>query len=350
MNNEHLEEYLFPYWKGNYVFRESVLFCQDQNGKPLPAKLLYPPCEILSVMSATAETEYAEHTDYRFQNGSLEWIPSSRIPCQTYEKLYPSGPLEDHSFSRTGGGYIYFSEGDVFHKIQTLVTYKHTSSWSGPIPENKSHLLPRFTKLLSSRQAPRMLVMGDSITEGANSSGPIGAPPYLGSWWQMSAAFLEKRFGVTIPMANVSMGGQISSWGAAQAEMAAKRYHPDCVIIAFGMNDGTHKVPPLEFKKNISNMIKTFRAHNEETEFLLVGSILPNPEAADFTGYQRENRDMLLELEGNKIAAADVTRMHEAFLEHKAYRDMTGNNVNHLNDFTARLQAQVVLTTLGGLS
>ena len=349
MNNEYLQEYMLPYWKGNYVFRESVLFCQDQNKRPLPAKLLYPPAKILSVMSATTETEYAENTDYRFRNGSLEWIPSSRIPCQTYENLYPSQPVKDHSFSRTGGGYIYFSEGDVFHRMQTLVTYNHTSSWTGPIPENKSHLLPRLTSLLQSGQAPRMLVMGDSITQGANSSGPIGAAPYLGSWWQMSADFLEEKFRITIPLANVSMGGQISSWGALQAPKAAELYHPDFVIIAFGMNDGTHKVPPLEFKKNISDMIKTFRTHNKETEFLLTGSILPNPEAVDFIGYQRENRDMLLELEEEKIAAADVTRMHEAFLKHKAYRDITGNNVNHLNDFTARLQAQVVLATLGVL-
>lgn len=349
MKYEYLKEYLHPYWKGQQVFRESVLFCTDPSGVQLPARLLYPPEEICSVISATTQTEYAAQTDYLFEGGKLLCTPGSRIPCQPYAALYPSEALENHSMNRTGGGYIYFSEGPVFHHMQTLVTYRHTASWDGPVPENKSALLPRTTSLLRSGSAPKILVLGDSVTEGANSSGPIGEPPYLGSWWQLAGAYLEETFGLTIPLNSVAMGGQISSWGAAQAPEASAKYHPDLVIVAFGMNDGTHKMPPEEFRDNIRRTLDTFRADRPETEFILVGSILPNPEAVDFVGFQRENRDMLLTLEGEGVAVADVTRMHEAFLRHKAYRDMTGNNVNHLNDFSARMQAQVVLATLGVL-
>jgi len=37
-----------------------------------------------------------------------------------------------------------------------------------------------------------------------------------------------------------------------------------------------------------------------------------------------------------------VTSMHKAILEKKRYYDMTGNNVNHPNDFMARIYAQTV--------
>ncbi len=82
-------------------------------------------------------------------------------------------------------------------------------------------------------------------------------------------------------------------------------------------------------------------------EFILVASILPNPQATDFVGFHMENRQMLLSLKEIGTAVADVTSMHQAFLKHKAYADMTGNHINHPNDFLARLQAQVMLATLG---
>ena len=47
------------------------------------------------------------------------------------------------------------------------------------------------------------------------------------------------------------------------------------------------------------------------------------------------------------VAVADMTTMHYNLLEKgKRYRDMTGNNVNHPNDFLARIYAQVILKTI----
>lgn len=344
---KNIAEYMTPYWSGKTVYRESVLFCTDTQGVPAPAHLLYPPKEVLSVMSATEEITYEKGKDYYMKNGELTLLSDSSIPCTPFSVLYPNQPVANHSFNKTGGGYIYFSEGTVFHNMQTLVTYTHDTKWSGPIPEDKSALLPVTTGHIRDHDLSHILVIGDSITEGANSSGPIHTPPYLGSWWQLVGCYLQAVSGKEIDVSSIAMGGQISSWGATEAKKAAPDQHPDLIIIAFGMNDGTHKVPPQDFRANVASIIQAFRAMRPETEFILVGSILPNPEARDFVGYQEQNRDMLLELQGKGIAVADVTTMHKAFLEHKAYGDMTGNNVNHLNDFLARLQAQVVLRTMG---
>jgi len=44
-------------------------------------------------------------------------------------------------------------------------------------------------------------------------------------------------------------------------------------------------------------------------------------------------------------ALADVTAVHSRLLASKRYVDMTGNNVNHPNDFLTRVYAMVVLAT-----
>ena len=45
-----------------------------------------------------------------------------------------------------------------------------------------------------------------------------------------------------------------------------------------------------------------------------------------------------------------MTAMHLDLLKAKRFRDMTGNNVNHPNDFLARVYAQVVLQTVAGVN
>ena len=60
---------------------------------------------------------------------------------------------------------------------------------------------------------------------------------------------------------------------------------------------------------------------------------------------------MLLGLEEKYpfTAVANLTQLHRDILATgKRYRDMTGNNINHPNDFIARAYAQVILKTLVG--
>ena len=47
-------------------------------------------------------------------------------------------------------------------------------------------------------------------------------------------------------------------------------------------------------------------------------------------------------LEGPNIALADVTTPWAELLKHKEYWEVSGNNVNHPNDFGHRLYAQVI--------
>jgi hypothetical protein len=94
-------------------------------------------------------------------------------------------------------------------------------------------------------------------------------------------------------------------------------------------------------------MMRTIRAKNEKAEFILVASMLANPQwdnmpMDEFPKY----RDALAGLCGNGVALADATSLWADLFQHKNYHDLTGNGVNHANDYGHRLYTQVILSLL----
>ena len=102
-------------------------------------------------------------------------------------------------------------------------------------------------------------------------------------------------------------------------------------------------------------MVSRIRAALPSTAICLVATMLPNQEVKGFYGSQYAFAEQYLayleELQAsgeNKVCVANVTEMHQRILEVKRYYDMTGNNVNHVNDFMARVYAQTVFQTVCG--
>ena len=114
------------------------------------------------------------------------------------------------------------------------------------------------------------------------------------------------------------------------------------------MNDGTRRVTPEEYGENIRAIMAAARAGNPECEFVLVATSLPNGEVGRFLGCQAEYLPVLQALEGEGVAVADMTGLHEYLLTRKRFCDMSANNVNHPNDFLARAYAQLLWQTIIG--
>jgi hypothetical protein len=89
------------------------------------------------------------------------------------------------------------------------------------------------------------------------------------------------------------------------------------------------------------------RAASPDAEFVLVSPMLPNPRW-DYTVIERFGayRDALSELCGAGAALADLTSLWTDLLERKSVHDLTGNGINHPNDFGHRLYAQTILGLL----
>jgi hypothetical protein len=76
--------------------------------------------------------------------------------------------------------------------------------------------------------------------------------------------------------------------------------------------------------------------------------MLPNNLLPYFVRKQALYLEQLLQISSKQkgVVVADMTTMHQELLKRKAFIDMTGNNVNHTNDYLTRVYAQVILETV----
>lgn len=346
--NEYvLDKYMQPYWNGDVVYNESVMPLKNEEGEMEPITLMYDIGAIVSVKNSRLNTVYEEGTDYILEDGKLKILDSGSIPTIEYDYMYPTVQFAtmnpDNVQHHRTKGYMYFAEGSTFHYMQLAVTYVPKGSWEGPIPMSKADQLPKTMEKLQNGEELKLVVYGDSISVGANSSKFVNSAPYCENYFEMLVHTLENKYNSKITLINSSKGSITSSWGVENAQELVADNKPDLVIIAFGMNDGSNGTNTIAFQNNINKIMEIVRGDNPDCEFVLVAPMLQNvdwPTAA----MQNLYIESLNELETTGCAVADITSVHEYLLTRKRYMDMTGNHVNHPNDFLVRLYAQIINT------
>ncbi len=332
---------MLPFWKGKVMYNESVMMI-SKDGKQPEARLLFTPKRILKVTSSGLDKEYRKGIDWEYKDGKLYLLPGTSAVSMTGAELAP----DSGRFKRVGGGYVLHQEGAFFHQHQLAVTYKHRKNqWKGPLPVFAGDRLPVTTDKLRRKEKIHILLFGDSIAAGANASGRANTAPDLPDWGELFAAEVRRAYGTEVVFTNTAVGGKTSAWGKDEAPQAVVAHQPDLVVLAFGMNDGTGKMAPEVFKENIASIINQAKAAKPATEFLLISTMLPNPESF-FVGTQRDFKKVLEELTGPGCTLVDITAVHDELLQHKTYQDLTGNNINHPNDFLIRWYAQFLAGTL----
>ncbi len=348
LNRYDAGAYLRPYWTGRVMYHESVMPLTDAQGNVPDIPLLYHAEKILSLRSSDLAVEYVEGRDYQLEDGRLRIPKGSTIPLFPYEEYYPALPKPEATFPRAdGNGNIFFSEGSVLHSRQLAVTYGHEDPYMGHIPVYQGDKLPGAIRRLQGGEPLRILVYGDSICTGANSSGKVGAAPFAPPWFDMLLGALRERYvSNRITLINTAVGGTASAWGAEHAWENAAMHRPDLAILGFGMNDGSGLVGPDRFEANMRRIVEAIRAANQDCEFILIATMLPNREVTGFFGLQEQYWPRLQAMTGPGTVLANMTQFHMDLLRKKRYADMTGNNVNHPNDFLARAYAQLLAKTL----
>ena len=338
---------LAPVWTGTVAFEESVMVVENADGSVNPISLLHPAIEILEVKSLYSGIIYKDGTDYALdENGNLLILSGSSIPVTAYQDIYLKESIPEKSFQKHDGGYLRFSEDGFFHKAQIAVTYRHAGEWHGNIPKRQGDKLSKTNAMMAAKKPLKVLFYGDSITAGGNASGFLKLPPYLPCFAELVVAEWKKQYGYEdIAMINTAVGGKNSFWAVEEAEKRMVAHSPDLMILGFGMNDG--KTEPKVYRDNIRFLIEAVRSANKDCEIILIAPMLPNKELTRFWGNQRLFLRELTELASQYpgIAVADMTTMHSELLKRKAFLDMTGNNVNHTNDYLTRVYAQVILET-----
>jgi lysophospholipase L1-like esterase len=338
-----------PFWLSNTMYGESVLFLQeDPNGRP-SAAVFYRPTKILSVKGSSGEVSYEEGKDYVWnpESSKITLPVGSRIPFKKPQDLRRTPGSQPYRLThRDGNGEILFGGGHEYHDMQTVITYEHSpEKWAAPVPTFAGDQLPNTMKLLAEKKPLTIGLLGDSISTGCNASGCVNTVPFQPAYFDLFAQRLESAYGSKVTLKNFSVGGMASNWGLQNVGRVME-IKPDLVIVAFGMNDAAG-IPPAQYQENIRQTIAAIHAANPKTEVILVATMLANDGWITLHhDFFPQFRDGLQKLATKGVVVADMTSIWMELMKRKKDWDMTGNGVNHPNDFGHRIYAQVLSTLL----
>jgi len=338
-------KFLRPAWQGDTVEGESVLFIREPGTDVARASVLFPVQKILNVRNSSGDVIFEAGRDYLWKPGSREiTLPAgSRICSRTPDDLRrPAGSQKYRLTHRDGHGEIFFGARLEYHHMQTCITYRHKpEDWKLRSPQFSGQMLPRTVQRLRSRKPVSIVLIGDSISAGCNASGWAGEAPFQPSFPGLLQQHLAAQYQTQVRITNPSVGGKDTRWVLSAVERIVEP-QPDLVIVAFGMNDAAGR-SAQEYQSNTKAVINKIRGKRPEAEFILVASM---PGNRNWTRLQQGlfplYRDSLAELCEPGIALADMTSLWMEFLKRKQDWDLTGNGVNHPNDFGHRVYAQML--------
>jgi hypothetical protein len=105
------EEQLRPFWQGEIMEGESVLFIKAGKTGEARATVLFPIQKLLSVQSSAGDVRYEEGRDYLWKAGSREIVipPGSQIITSTPDGLRRPAKSQQYQLThRDGNGEIFF--------------------------------------------------------------------------------------------------------------------------------------------------------------------------------------------------------------------------------------------------
>lgn len=333
-----------PSLEPGMMHNESLVFCSDL--EPNRARLLFDPAEVISVRRADGSDTFEEGVDYTVAGGGwLELTPDSTIPVLDY---YADESDKTMYRAKDTSGRIFYSPGGTRkHKDwDIVVTYTHDKGlqeelFAGAV-ESK---LTSPNEKLEKQQPVTITFLGDSITFGAQASSlGRGAPPFLPSYGELIVEGLREQYDYdAIHYVNKSVGGKNSGWGLEQIHDVIET-DPDLVVLAFGMND-VGGMSTETYKQNTEAMIQALRVAKPDVGVILVAEFSPNPDWAGAHYNRRaKNRAALHDLysQYENIAFVDVGAVSRRIVERKKFMDISGNNINHPNDFLTAVYADLV--------
>ncbi len=350
------EQMTTPYFLGNVIYNETVLL--SKKGDVISGNLQYKPVKILSVRDHTWEKEYAA-SEYSVSGNTItmsadgtmpyweeSWFNGQDVPEPYREVTSITNVETDWVFM---GGSIY-TEGSLIYGHQVSVSYVYDVKDLNEeeFPTYATSGMDKVKAKLSQGEDVKIVVIGDSVAEGCSSSAHFNHAPYMDNWATQSVEALNAAYEGNITLKNVAVGGKTSEWGAAAQQInSIVKEDPDLVVVHFGINDAGGGVSRGGFSDNMEKIILDVQARLPECELLLIKAFTPNPisyNAKTFEGYWSALDQLADTYEG--VYTLDMYKQSVTMLKNKKYMDITGNGINHLNDYSSRLYTMSILSAL----
>lgn len=331
------EQLMCPVWNSNLIYDEFLTMVRSNGVAEAP--LLHTPEKVFSVTSADKTIQYEPGIDWELDGSIFRLAEGSRIFAFAEDELIFSEAKPGESFPTVDGKYSLFHEGHFFHDRQICITYKKCRAENDFEVEYCGGNMPHMMQKLHNREELKVVLFGDSIAEGANSSGRALTTPFLPTWGSLFVENLRRHYRTKVNLINTSKGGMNSNWALENAAQKVGEYLPDVAIIAFGMNDSDE---PSQFAEKMKAIKEVVLEQSPHTEFIFCGTTFPNPQLKNFYKHQDEYARALMDLQGQGTVIADFCSMQKYLLQRKRFIDLTGNNVNHPNDFMIRCHGQLL--------
>lgn len=365
----HSYSYLEPFWEGDTVYHETVMFYAGRT----MAKLAFPIKSVVSVRSYDLQTEYVAGRDYIVEKGRLVIPAGSQIPV--YENVADLVTCDDaYSFDMPK---VNMWEANSW-RWQVCVTYKHTKTWKNASYQVKDNgaVFDKLRAKFESGAAVNVVAAGDSIVSGWEASRfskkeliykrdkPVSEYPVkkkstwkvcgwqslptwgVKEWARQVVSGLKDEYGnKNISYENVAISGTTSDVMADETNydylMAGK--NSDLFILGYGMNEFSMSLE--QSRANYEKILSYLFARDNDATVLLVSPFVPNmPNLGWLANYEQ----MLYQVaaQHKNVGVAPVYSMCTQLLNSKKVLDYGANELNHPNDFMHKVYAQVCLAAM----
>lgn len=362
-----------PMWEGNTVYQENAVVQQNASGTIDDIQMLYKIDEIVEVRNYGLNKVYEKGKDYQLTADGKIRIPDGSSMTVAASDAF-LGPAKGNWLDTPDGKYNITSYGTNIHNYQISVTYKHSDAWKGTVPTNQSSKLSRFFAKLEKGEEVNMLFYGDSIATGLNASGcneslkwkydsskgysvyntnykeSINVAPYAASWPRAVYNRTQAKYpDAKINYINVaSSSSNSTTHGTRNLQAAVIDNNPDIIFIAFGTNEsGTSKANYKSYQKT---MLEGITKVHPDCAVVFVSPTVPNLLKYgnnNFAAFQEAFYELQAEYPNLDIAVAPVYSVATYVNSIKKYQDISGNNINHPNDFGVRIYGNTIMQTLG---
>lgn len=163
---------------------------------------------------------------------------------------YQDGVIKDAYLEETGKESILFEEADMYIGYPEKIE---------PLMEERNLVISRYNRydfgefsMYASKEFDKygksLLIVGDSIGEGAGSSDPAL------KWYKKLVPYMKDNYGITLDITNVSLGGTASYAGYVRTMNLDDKAGYDYVVICYGQNDAVN-----DFSVYYENLLRTVK-------------------------------------------------------------------------------------------